>query len=47
MSDLCKLKGHMWYADERKVSKRNDGIYSIVIKERCARCGKEREGNEM
>ncbi len=41
--NLCKLKGHMWYASERKNERRNDGVYSIVVKLQCARCGKEKE----
>ncbi len=41
--NLYELKGHMWYATERKDEKRNDGIYSIVVKTTCARCGIEEE----
>ncbi len=39
--NLCKLKGHMWYASERKDEKRDDGVYSITVKITCSRCGKE------
>ncbi len=40
MCKLCKLKGHMWYCNKRTEVKREDGIYSICIEKKCARCGK-------
>lgn len=39
MNELCELKGHMWYCNKRKDVEREDGIYSICIEEKCARCG--------
>ena len=39
MNELCKLKGHMWYASKRKNVQREDGIYSVAIEQQCARCG--------
>ena len=39
MNELCKLKGHMWYCNKRKEVKKDDGIYSVCIEQKCARCG--------
>ena len=39
MNELCKLKGHMWFASKRKDIQRKDGRYSIMIERKCARCG--------
>ena len=41
MSELCKLKGHMWFVNERREIGRLDGIFSIATELKCARCGKE------
>jgi len=39
MNEFCNLKGHMWYCNKRKDVKREDGIYSVCVEQKCARCG--------